>query len=168
MPLHAEQDANSMGYGIMKDFNVSIPSCTGKLGRWEELAEVLTHEVFGWCVPCARPPFGCQHVQDWLWRQIVVSHWRDEVWRFLVVWWWLCLATRWRSSPNAAPHAAWGSQFSLEQSGDSTTICHFPLCEAWNNTICTYIEKKLGLWIGRTAIQRVHSLFSGLDWNWLM
>ncbi len=32
-PAMSDGKSHSFGYGIMKDFNVSIPSCTGELGR---------------------------------------------------------------------------------------------------------------------------------------
>ena len=32
-PAMSDGKSHSFGYGIMKDFNVSIPSCLGELGR---------------------------------------------------------------------------------------------------------------------------------------
>ena len=32
-PAMSDGESHSFGYGIMKDFYVSIPSCTGELGR---------------------------------------------------------------------------------------------------------------------------------------
>jgi hypothetical protein len=32
-PAMSDSTSHSFGYGIMKDFNVGIPSCTGELGR---------------------------------------------------------------------------------------------------------------------------------------
>jgi hypothetical protein len=40
LPAMSDGKSHSFGYGVMTDFNVSIPSCTGKLGRLEERAEV--------------------------------------------------------------------------------------------------------------------------------
>jgi hypothetical protein len=62
---HSQPTCNVMwqitqfGYGIMKDFNVSLPSCTGELGQWEELAEDLK----SWMVCALRPGRRWQRLQ---------------------------------------------------------------------------------------------------------
>jgi hypothetical protein len=69
----------SFRYGMMKDFNASIPSCEGELGRWgawEELAEVLKS---WWRVPYAAPLLGSAKVASsrlgdvWLWSAVMIS-----------------------------------------------------------------------------------------------
>ncbi len=80
-PAMSDGKSHRFGYGIMKIFNVSIPSCRGELGRRKEQAEVFKLKSQVWMVCALRPAPGWQRlqVQCWRWRPTVVCPRRDEV-----------------------------------------------------------------------------------------